>query len=672
MNNLFYFVLFCLTLATIKIPPLVIPIIFILIVLFKKTPLEVTRNGIFIVIIALFISICAYFLSFSKKIYVNIGVVIDKRNNYVIVWTLSKKLYVPLKNNELNIGDIITLNGTFAPHQFQTYEEGFNFKSYLSSKGVEETYILENVKYIIKNPLGFIQVQNVNLTPYSEDSAILLRAFFLNDKDYKSTFFKTFASLEVIYLLSFSGIHFSSFIRFNKKIFNYFFSSKTVNIITIFIIALFLLNYPSRFTIWRLFLINIIVLVNSKKKQLTYLECVLLSGFIFLILNPYLIYQMSFYLSYSLIIVLNLSYDLLNRRKSVGRFLLSSLIVYFFLLPIRITNNSFTLSLFSYVYMIIFTPLLSVFFILGFFSLTLLPLPKTLNFLTNIIRKISDFFMLFNYRIPIGKLPPVFILLFYFLFIFLLYSVEVKHKPLKQIVNLSYLVMLLLQLLPLNNLITEEVYFINVGQGDATLIRKGNTSVLIDTGGLKYYDLANDTLIPFFNRKKIKRLDAVIVTHNDYDHSGSLSELENNFKIKQIIRTHDYFPLKINSLEINSLSNPHDFSDENEKSLVLYTRLCNLNFLFMGDATKNNEEYILNKYPNLKVDVLKLGHHGSSTSSSEKFLRYYKPKVAIISCGYKNKYNHPAIEVINRLNKLNIKIRRTDLDPAIYYKSLII
>jgi hypothetical protein len=190
MNNIFYFVLFSLTLAIIKIPLLVIPIIFVLIVLFKKTPLEVTRNGIFIIIIALFISICAYFLSFSKKIYVNIGVVIDKRNNYVIVWTLSKKLYVPLKNNELNIGDIITLNGFFAPHRFQTYEEGFNFKSYLSSKGVEATYILENVKYIIKNPLGFLQAQNVNLTPYSEDSAILLRAFFLNDKDYKSTFLK--------------------------------------------------------------------------------------------------------------------------------------------------------------------------------------------------------------------------------------------------------------------------------------------------------------------------------------------------------------------------------------------------------------------------------------------------------------------------------------------------
>ena len=90
----------------------------------------------------------------------------------------------------------------------------------------------------------------------------------------------------------------------------------------------------------------------------------------------------------------------------------------------------------------------------------------------------------------------------------------------------------------------------------------------------------------------------------------------------------------------------------------------------MGDASSKNEEEIIRNYPFLRADVLKVGHHGSSTSTSEAFLKHIRPKEAVISCGYKNYYNHPAPIVLDRLTRYQIRIRRTDLESSICYKSL--
>ena len=110
------------------------------------------------------------------------------------------------------------------------------------------------------------------------------------------------------------------------------------------------------------------------------------------------------------------------------------------------------------------------------------------------------------------------------------------------------------------------------------------------------------------------------------------------------------------------------FEDENYKSLVLSYEFKNIKFLFMGDAPKEIEEKIILSNPNLRCDVLKVGHHGSNTSSSEDFIKTIKPKIAIISCGYNNKYHHPSDETLEVLEKYNIKIRRTDLEGTINYK----
>ena len=191
---------------------------------------------------------------------------------------------------------------------------------------------------------------------------------------------------------------------------------------------------------------------------------------------------------------------------------------------------------------------------------------------------------------------------------------------------------------------------------------------MIDTGGNKSFDMAEETLIPFMNKKKITHLDALILTHDDFDHSGAKDSLCQNFTVKNVLTEANQFPYKVGDLCFTNL-NTFDFTEENDKSLVLSLDFIHKKFLFMGDASVKTEEKILETY-NVDCDILKVGHHGSNTSTSDKFLKAASPNEAVISVGAKNSYKHPSHEIIDRLKKYNVKIRRTDEEGTICYFSL--
>ena len=226
--------------------------------------------------------------------------------------------------------------------------------------------------------------------------------------------------------------------------------------------------------------------------------------------------------------------------------------------------------------------------------------------------------------------------------------------------------------LPVTNIISSEVSFINVGQGDSCLIRKGTTTVMIDTGGLSYKDIAKETLIPFLRKKRIYNIDLLIITHDDFDHNGGVSSLISNFRVKKYVTDYQQFPIRVNGMTFtNYNSYIQSDSEDNNNSLVIGFKLHKKNYLVMGDAPKEVEEKIINDNPSIKCDILKVGHHGSNTSTSEKFVSYLKPKEAVISCGYKNIYGHPHKSVIDILNQYKVKIRRTDKEGTINYRNYI-
>ena len=179
-----------------------------------------------------------------------------------------------------------------------------------------------------------------------------------------------------------------------------------------------------------------------------------------------------------------------------------------------------------------------------------------------------------------------------------------------------------------------------------------------------------------------------ISPHGDYDHMGEAINLVENFKVDEVIfncaefnqleqelikalekkKIPYYSCIKELNIDDNKLYflNNKNYGNENDNSSVIYTKLNNHKFLFMGDAGVEVEEDLIEKYNLQDIDVLKVGHHGSKTSSSKKFIDEIEPKYSIISVGKNNRYGHPNNEVLNNIK--DSKIYRTDLDGSIMFK----
>lgn len=229
---------------------------------------------------------------------------------------------------------------------------------------------------------------------------------------------------------------------------------------------------------------------------------------------------------------------------------------------------------------------------------------------------------------------------------------------------------------------TFEIKFIDVGQGDAALIKCDGHYMLIDGGPSN----ASSTIYSILKKEKIDKLDYMIATHPDADHIGGLSGALNYAKVEKCfcsVTQHDtktfnsllkYLAkqkvsitvpqsgdtFNLGGANITILGPGSKADDTNNSSIVVKVEYGNNYFLFMGDAEAEEEAQIINKWKNLKCDVIKIGHHGSASSTSDKLLKSVKPQYAIISVGIDNAYGHPDQSALDRLNKAAVEIYRTD------------
>lgn len=234
-----------------------------------------------------------------------------------------------------------------------------------------------------------------------------------------------------------------------------------------------------------------------------------------------------------------------------------------------------------------------------------------------------------------------------------------------------------------------KIYFIDVGEADSILVEDKGEFSLIDTGNNE----DGPKLVNYFKELGITKFKYVIGTHPHEDHIGGMDDIIRNFDIEHI-----YMPdvqveyktyteivdlvteknMNIETPQIDStfvmndslfkvLWISKDEEDINDDSIVLKLNYKNTSYIFTGDATKNVEFNILDK--DLSSDVLKVGHHGAGSSTSAQFLKAVSPQYAIISVGKLNDYNHPHNITIKKLNRLNIKTYRTDLDGTIILSS---
>ena len=273
-----------------------------------------------------------------------------------------------------------------------------------------------------------------------------------------------------------------------------------------------------------------------------------------------------------------------------------------------------------------------------------------------------------------------------------------QNKTIKRIVSIGVLIFIILNLALISNIkgnnfeyIVDtsklQIIYFDVGQADSTLIMNNGKTVLIDGGN----DSDGDNLVKYIKSQKISKIDTVIATHLHADHIGGLDDVIDSFNIETV-----YMPDTINTdkqveefldamerkklkyevpeigtkfdvglanCEVVAINN--DARDLNNSSIVIQLNYLKQNYLFMGDSEKEVED---SRNWN-KINVLKVGHHGSSSSSTEKFLNQTRPDIAIISVGLNNQYNHPSVDVLNRLKNLNATIYRTDEDGSLLLES---
>jgi len=223
------------------------------------------------------------------------------------------------------------------------------------------------------------------------------------------------------------------------------------------------------------------------------------------------------------------------------------------------------------------------------------------------------------------------------------------------------------------------VYFLDVGQGDSILIYNRQETILIDTGGSSRFKISNN-IIRLMKSLGIVKLDLLILTHGHFDHLGDAENIINKFKVKNIMinnneineleqRIINIFPNVVNEYQAKldfTIYNHYIGKDENESSIFALLKIAGYNLLFTGDAYKENELMFLKDYDGI-VDIIKLGHHGSKTSSDYHFLKTLEVKEAIISSGRNNLYRHPHPDTINTLEALDIIYYNTAEKGTIKY-----
>ena len=233
------------------------------------------------------------------------------------------------------------------------------------------------------------------------------------------------------------------------------------------------------------------------------------------------------------------------------------------------------------------------------------------------------------------------------------------------------------------------VLFLNVGQAESILVKSDNHYMLIDAGN----NVDGKKIVAFLKSINVSEFDYVFGTHAHEDHIGGLDNIIKNFKINNFympsdVTTTTTFLEVLNALEkkeikfqtpvigtklmlgnseIEVMSVKENQEDLNDTSIVLKLTYKNISILFTGDITSNTEKELLNK--NIESTVLKVAHHGSKYSNSAAFLRKVNPKYAVISCGINNEYFHPHQVVLDKLEKLNTKVYRTDLLGTIVLES---
>ncbi|MFD1736636.1 DNA internalization-related competence protein ComEC/Rec2 [Bacillus salitolerans] len=457
---------------------------------------------------------------------------------------------------------------------------------------------------------------------------------------------------------------------------------------------------------------------------LTTLDLISLAFLLMITVNPYYLFNVGFQLSFSvsLALILSSQYIFSRTKGFISQLAMVSIAATICSTPI-ILYHFYQFSVLSIPLNLFYVPMTSFFILpISFLSYFLQLLLPELNHLligpiNECIQLLEDFVLTISKLdwqfIVLGR-PSKWYLVLYSCSIFCLFVLLEKRGVSVKNVVLAIVPFTMITFIDWSTPYLNpygEVTMMDVGQGDSLLIvyPYQKEVYLVDTGGTVSYgnkekwqeksepfSIGKDIIVSYLKSKGINKISKLILTHPDFDHIGESLTLLEYMKIYEVMIP-DYHippPLEIDIInkakkkgskitvlsetdewmvgtsQIRILNPSRSFTNVNDGSIVMMMKLGSYVWLLTGDIEKAAEDWIVNQYPNLKIDVLKIAHHGSKTSTSSAFLAHTNPNIALISSGKNNRYGHPSKEVITRLNDQNVTIFRTDQNGAIRYRFL--
>ncbi|MFA5603494.1 MAG: DNA internalization-related competence protein ComEC/Rec2 [Bacilli bacterium] len=611
-----------------------------------------------------------------------------------------------IKNNYL-LGDYIKVVGVMEKPKTNTVFNLFNYKNYLLSQKIYFVFNAENIEKLNVSPKLFYIIKNkmiIRIERIKKSSPYIKNYLLSKTDDIDENILESYQNNGLNHLLSLSSDQLSLFATFilfviskksKHKFFNYFLVS--------IVLCFYLLISGSPPSLLRAVMMFIFLKINEMfKLRIATINLFIIIFSLLLIYNPYYIYHLGFVFSFSISFYLITFKKLINQYSNyIIKSLVISSIAFLVSMPVLI-NTFFEINLLTPIINLVFIPIFS--FVIFPFSIITFIFPFLDNALyiiivfTETLSKIISTIDVFT--ITLKALNPLLILFYYFVITYILLTF--KNKKYYSLIYIPVGLIIHGYIPYLNNY--PVITFLDVGQGDSILIElprnKGN--ILIDTGGFvnynnedwskkkKEYSIAISKTIPYLKSRGIKKLDYLILTHGDYDHLGESKKLIANFKVSKIIfnsgnnnksetdlidfakrkgilyNQYSQATLNINGYIFYFL-NQQNKRNENEDSLIIYTKINGKNILLTGDAGISSERYLIDEYNLPELDILKIGHHGSKNSTSKELLEVLRPNYAIISVGINNRFNHPHEQVINLLNEYQINHYLTSLSGTIKF-----
>ena len=623
-------------------------------------------------------------IGYTSKINVNedftgiVTTIVKKENSFKLTIKGKEKLIVYISNIEnIELGDKVVVKGKYTLPKKATIPNNFDYQKYLYNNHIFYIMYAKELKIIKKNQNITFKIKKYILDKTSNyTNNGYLNAFIIGDKT-DLEFYETYQNNGISHLFALSGMHISMLSLIIYKLVNKF-KHKDLIVIMFLLFYITLTNFSA--SILRTIIFFIILKLNKKLDlNISTKNALLITLSIIMIYNPLIVFDIGF--QYSGLVTFGLIVSTKYYKKNYFyNLFITSFIALLFSVPITLYNN-YELNLLSILNNLINVPLITfVIYPLSLLTFLLKFLEPIYNLTINLLEFINNISSIFSLNIIVPKVHIIFYLIYYLL-IYL--YIESNNKKYILIACLYLLSFKLKPFIDRNNY----VYYLDVRQGDSSLIIYNDIVVMNDTGGTSNYNVSSGC-IKLLKSLGYSHIDYLILTHGDFDHMGDSIYLINNYKVKNVVLNNDSF----NELETNlikelkkkkikyyqnvekipisnniiTILNTEEYDNENDNSNVIYIELNNYKFMFMGDAGVDKEKDILERYNISNIDVLKVGHHGSKTSSSKSFINKINPKYSIISVGKNNRYGHPNKEVLNNLD--HSKIYRTDEDGSIMFK----